>query len=168
MLLLLDEAHFRLRGRLGEVVVDARFLGDGGRRARVVARDHDGADAHRAEAREPLGDPALHHVLEVDDAEHAISVRDGERSASRIADPPRRLHHFRRNRSAEGGDVRADRVHRSFPHAARAEIRAAHPRLRAEGKEVDDSLGLAPAQPVSLLEEDDDGASLGRLVGEAR
>src|SRR5579863_3161519 len=45
-LLLLDQRHLRLRGRLREEVVDTCLLGDHRGRHPVVAGDHDGADAH--------------------------------------------------------------------------------------------------------------------------
>ena len=54
LLLLLDQRHLVFGGRLGEEVVDAGLLGDGARGERVVAGDHDGADAHRAHLGEPL------------------------------------------------------------------------------------------------------------------
>ena len=53
-------------------------------------------------------------------------------------------------------------------HAAAVEIDAAHAGLRGEGDEVGVMLGdLAAADAVLLLGEDDDGAALGGLVGEA-
>ena len=48
-LLFLDVFELVLRRRLRQEVVDARFARDGGGGQRVVAGDHDGADAHRAE-----------------------------------------------------------------------------------------------------------------------
>ena len=49
--------------RLGEEVVDAGLRGDRGRRERIVAGDHHGADAHGPELREALLDAAFDHVL---------------------------------------------------------------------------------------------------------
>ena len=51
LLLLADQRELGLGRGLGEVVVDARLGGDRGRRERVVARDHHGADAGRAHLR---------------------------------------------------------------------------------------------------------------------
>ena len=100
-LLVLDEAHLRLGRRLGEEVVDAGLAGDGRGGARVVAGDHDRADAHGAEAVEALLDAALHDVLEVNDAEHARAVGDRERRAAGVADPRSGLARARPGRAAE-------------------------------------------------------------------
>ena len=70
-LLALDQRHLVFGLRLGEEVVDARFLGDRRRGERIVAGDHHRANPHRAQTIEALADTALHDVLEVDDAEHA-------------------------------------------------------------------------------------------------
>ena len=85
-LLLLDQRHLRLRGRLGEEVVDAGLLGDHGGGDAVVAGDHDGADAHPAQLVEALAHAALDDVLEVDDAEHEVVLRDDERRAAGAGD----------------------------------------------------------------------------------
>ena len=53
-LLLADERHLVLGRGLGEEVVDAGLLGDGGGGERVVAGDHHRADAHAAQLVEPL------------------------------------------------------------------------------------------------------------------
>ena len=74
-LLVADELQLHLRRGLGQEVVDAGLGGDGGRGQRVVAGDHDGAQAHRPEPREALLDAALHDVLEVDDPEDARARR---------------------------------------------------------------------------------------------
>ena len=63
-LLLADERELVFGRGLGEEVIDARFLGDGGGGERVVAGDHDGADAHRAETLEAFRDAAFDDVLE--------------------------------------------------------------------------------------------------------
>ena len=110
---MLDEAHLGLRRRFGEEVVDARLLGDGGGGARVVARDHHRADAHGAEALEPLGDAGLHDILEVDDAQHARAVGHRERRAARVADAVGDRAQLVRGRAAtlavhEGGDRNID------------------------------------------------------------
>ena len=87
----LDQPHLGLGRGLGEEVVDARLAGDRRGGARVVAGDHDGADAHGAEAVEALADAALDHVLEVDDAEHARAVGDRQRRAALHRRSRRRL-----------------------------------------------------------------------------
>ena len=53
-LLALDQIHLRFGRRLGEKVVDAGLLRDGRGGQRIVAGDHDGANAHRAQAIEAL------------------------------------------------------------------------------------------------------------------
>ena len=65
-LLLADEGDLVLGLGLGDEVVDAGLPGDGRGRARVVARDHHGPDAHLAELGEPLDEPLLDGVLELD------------------------------------------------------------------------------------------------------
>ena len=69
-LLALDQRHLVLGRRLGEEVVDAGLVGDRRRSQRVVAGDHDGADAHRPHVVEALAHARLHGVLQPDHAEH--------------------------------------------------------------------------------------------------
>ena len=47
-----DQVHLFLGRGLGEKIIDSGFAGDGGRGERVVARDHDGANAHGAKLAE--------------------------------------------------------------------------------------------------------------------
>ena len=75
-----------LRRRLREEIVDAGLGGDRRRRHRIVAGDHHGADAHAAQLGEALADAALDDVLEVDDAEQAAVLGDGERRAAGLGD----------------------------------------------------------------------------------
>ena len=72
--------------RLGEEVVDAGLRGDRGGGHRVVAGDHDGADAHAAQLGEALADAALDDVLEMDDAEQLAVLGDGQRRAAGLGD----------------------------------------------------------------------------------
>ena len=61
--------------------------------------------------------------------------------------------------------MRQDRVDGALADRAAFDVDAAHARLRAERDEVGvERRHLAPAQPVFLLGEHDDGATLGRLV----
>jgi hypothetical protein len=85
-LLFADEAELLFRRRLGEEIVDAGLGRNCRRGHRVVAGDHDGADAHAAQFREALADAALDDVLEVDHAEDAAVLGDGEGSAARLGD----------------------------------------------------------------------------------
>ena len=81
-----DELELLLRRRLGEKIVDARFSGDCRRGHRVVAGDHDGADAHAAKLGKALANAALDDVLEVDDAEQPSVLGHGERRSARLGD----------------------------------------------------------------------------------
>src|SRR2546427_13250349 len=92
-LLVLDELHLRLRRRLREEVVNARLAGDGRRGARVVAGDHHRADPHGPEAREPLSDAALHHVLQVDEPEKPCAIRHCQRRPASVGERPPGLDH---------------------------------------------------------------------------
>ena len=164
-LLLTDELELALGRRLGEEVVDAGLLGDDGRGHRVVAGDHDGADAHAAQLVEALVHPALDDVLQVHDAEHPVVLGDDEWRAARLRDAVHERVELARRLSAVLGDEALDRVGGALAEAAAVEVDAAHPRRGGER----DELVLAElllAQPEALLRENDDRAPLGRLVGE--
>ena len=85
-LLVADEPQLVLGRGLGEEVVDAGLRRDGRRRRRIVAGDHDGADAHAAQLGEALADAALDDVLEVNHAEQLAILGDRERRAARLRD----------------------------------------------------------------------------------
>ena len=85
-LLVADEPQLVLGRRLGEEIVDAGFRRDRRRGHRIVAGDHDGADAHAAQLGKALADAALDDVLEVDDAEQPAVLGDGERRAAGLGD----------------------------------------------------------------------------------
>src|ERR1019366_9704476 len=82
LLLAADESEFVLRFRLGEKIIHARLLRDGGGGQLVVAGDHYGADAHRAKAFETVGETALHNVLQMNHAERPVAGGDDERRAA--------------------------------------------------------------------------------------
>ena len=84
-LVLADQLELRFRRGFGEEIIDARFGGDRRGREPVVARDHDGLDAHLAQLRETLADAAFDDVAQLDDAEHAPPVGDDERRRARRA-----------------------------------------------------------------------------------
>ena len=65
----------------------ASSVWNGGRRPRVIACNHDGADAHRAETLESVGEAAFDDVLEVDGAQYLLIRRDDERRAAQAGDP---------------------------------------------------------------------------------
>ena len=85
-LLVADQLQLVLRRRLGEEVVDAGLGRDRRGGHRVVARDHDGADAHAAQLAEALADAALDDVLEMDDAQQAAVAGHGQRRAAVLGD----------------------------------------------------------------------------------
>ena len=71
---------------LGQEVVDPRLARDGGGGELVVTSDHDGLDAHGPQLPEALAHAALHHVLEVDDAQGPLIGGDHQWRASLAAD----------------------------------------------------------------------------------
>ncbi len=82
-----DQRHLVLGRRLGQEVVDAGLVGDRRRGERVVAGDHDRADAHRAQLGEPLLHALLDDVLEVDRRRALVaSVGDDQRRAAGARD----------------------------------------------------------------------------------
>ncbi len=85
-LLVADQLQLVLRRRLGEEIVDPRFGRDRRGRQRVVAGDHDGADAGAAQFGKPLLDAALDDVLQMDDAEQPAIQRNRERGAALLRD----------------------------------------------------------------------------------
>ncbi len=85
-LLRLDEAHLRFRRRLGKEIVDTRFGGNRGGSARVVAGDHNRANAHGTEALETFLNATLDDVLEVNDAQQLCTVCDGKGRAAGVGD----------------------------------------------------------------------------------
>ena len=65
-LLALDQVHLVFGLGFGEKVVDAGFARDDGGGERIVAGDHDGANAHGAQAGEAILEAALDDVFEVE------------------------------------------------------------------------------------------------------
>ena len=184
-LLVADEPQLLLGRGLGEEIVDAGFRRDRRGGHRIVAGDHDGADAHAAQLGEALADAALDDVLEVNDAEQPAVLGDRERRAARLARWRRRSRVTSRTVSAltlgrsactraaraDGSrrrvEIIQDRVHRAFADPGSADLDAAHAGLRAERDEVGLQFGeFAAADAVFLLGQHDDGAALRRLVGE--
>ena len=82
-------ADLLLGRRLGDEVVDAGFLGDRRRGARVVAGDHHGLDAHPPELGEPLDEAFLDRVLELDETEDAALALEDQRRGAEVRDPVR-------------------------------------------------------------------------------
>ncbi len=105
-LLRADQLHLGLGRGLGEEVVDAGLLGDRRRGQRVVAGDHDRADAHRPQLVEALADAALDDVLEVDHAERLVVARHGQRRAALQRDRLDRALELGRHRRRRAGGSR--------------------------------------------------------------
>ena len=78
-LLLADQVQLVLGRCLRQEIVHPGFGCDGGGGQRIVARDHDGADAHAAQLGEALADTALHDVFQMDEPEQAPVSGDGKR-----------------------------------------------------------------------------------------
>ena len=85
-LLIANEAQLVLGCGLGKEVVDAGLRRNRSRRHRIVAGDHDRADAHASQLGEALADAAFDDVLEVNHAEELAILGDGERCAARLRD----------------------------------------------------------------------------------
>jgi hypothetical protein len=150
---------------------------------RIVAGDHDGADAHAAQLGEALADAALDDVLEVNDTEQPAILGHRQRGAAGFCDrlgdgvdlarhvgAHRRLQRPHRTRGGDRGrgpvQVIEDRVDRALAHAGPADLDAAHPALGGEWDEIGAQLGeVAAANAVFLLRQHHDRAALRRLVG---
>ena len=85
-LLVTDELQLCLRRGLGKKIVDTGFGRDRSRRHRIVARDHDGADAHASKLGKTLADAALDHVFQMYDAKQATVAGHGERRTASLGD----------------------------------------------------------------------------------
>ena len=81
-LLIANARQFVFRFGLGHEVVDTGFGCDRCGSHRVVARDHDRADAHLAKLREPFADAALDDILELHDAENPHLFGNNQRRAA--------------------------------------------------------------------------------------
>jgi hypothetical protein len=168
-LLAADELHLALGCGLGEEVVDAGLGRDLGGGQPVVAGDHDGPDAHRAQPLEAGGHPLLDRVLEVDDAEHLAVARHGQRRAALAGDAVDRAVELARRGAALGANPVSDRVGGALAQHRPVHVDPAHARLRGEGHEarrgLADGRHLVLAQPV-LLGQHDDRAPFGGLIGQ--
>ena len=122
-LLALDEVHLVFGLGFGQEVVDAGFAGDGGGGERVVAGDHDGADAHGAELREALFHAALDDVLEVDDAEGVAVFGDDQGRAAAACDGFDGLADFVGKVAAVLDEEAGDGVGGAFADAAAVDVR---------------------------------------------
>jgi hypothetical protein len=171
-LLVADELEFVLRGRLRQEVVDAGFRRDGCRRQRVIAGDHDGADARPPQLGKALADATLDDVFEVDDPQQAAVLGHDQGCPARLGDALHDGVQFRGRSirtAASLGDKGQDRIGRPLADLMPVDIDAAHAGLRRKGDESRLALGhLAPAQPMLLLRQHHDGAPLGGFIAQRR
>ena len=176
-LFLADAFEFVFRRGLRHEIVHAGFGGDGGGGERIVAGDHDGADAHLAQLGEAFLDAAFDHVLQL---ERRRALRRPSATTSGV--PPR-------TRDFVDGlsDRLRERAARLIPRklanrhpprlcgwmvgcrAIGVQIHAAHARLRRERDEVACELvHFAAAQIEFFLRQHHDAAAFRRFVGERR
>ncbi len=106
-LLIADIAQLVLGRCLGDEIVNAGFRGNRRRRHRIVAGDHHGLDAHAAHGGEALLHVRLHHVFQVDDAEHAAAFHKTERRPTGTRDLVNRGAECRRLGDVAAGLLRA-------------------------------------------------------------
>ena len=86
-----DVVELVLGRRFGNEIIYTRFRGDGRCCDRIVAGDHDRADAHGPQGRKALLDVGLHHVLQMDDAEKSVAVSDAKRCSAGARDLVNRI-----------------------------------------------------------------------------
>ena len=139
-----------LRRGLRQKIVHAGFGGDGRCGQRVVAGDHDGADAHGAQLLEALAHAALHHVLQMHHAQRATAIGHHQRRAARAGNA---VGDFGQLAAGLAAVLRHEFHHRfggALAHLAAVDIHAAHARLRRKRNEVGFVLGhFAPADVVA-------------------
>src|SRR5262249_2995203 len=152
-----------------EEIVDAGLSRDRSSGHRVVARDHDGADAHAPQLRKALADAALDDVLEMNEAEQPAVLRHRKRRAAGLGDgirycidltdllgTDRWLQHphstGRARRSHRGVQEIKDRFDRALAYPRIVGLDTAHPALGGERDKVGVNLReVAPADSVFLL-----------------
>ena len=165
-LLVADQLQLGLRGRLRQKIVHARLGGDGGRGQGVVAGDHHRADTHFAQFGKTLLDAALDDVLELNDTQKLAVPGDSQGRAPRFGD---RVGDFRQSRAIvrTGADMGQDGIDRAFADGYPFRVNAADARVGRERNEAGIHGGhIAATDAVFLLGQHNNGASLGRLVGQ--
>ena len=81
-LLVANELELVLGSCLGKEIIHPGFGRNRGRGHRIIAGDHDGANAHPAQFGEALADAALDDILEVDDAKQTAVLGNRQRRAA--------------------------------------------------------------------------------------
>ena len=141
-LLLAEVGELDLGRRFGDEIVDAGLLGDGRRGERVVAGDHDRAQAHLAQLFDALADIGLEDVLQHHDAGDLLASATTSGVAPLAATLSHQAVELRRDGAVLALDKLDDRVRRALADSTPVgQVDAAHARLRGER----DELGAASA-----------------------
>ncbi len=167
-LLFADQSEFVLRRGLSQEVIDACLAGDECGSERIVASDHDRANAHHPQPVEALLHPAFDDVLEVERADHPVPVGDDERSAAFAGDARHVVLYLVGKRATLRSHELGHRVGCSLAdRAAALEVEPRHARPGGEGHEVRAHLMEITSTKAELLfGQDDDGATFRGLIGE--
>src|SRR6201993_4389551 len=169
-LLLPDQVHFILRGGLSKKVVDSCFPGNGRGGKRIVPRDHHSTYANRSQLIKTFLHAPLNDVFQLNDTERsAIPLRHYERSPAQHGNLFDDFPDFIRQVMPILSYVICDRVGRSLANFKAIQVDARHAGLGAEWDEFAFVRAqLAPAQPIFLLREHNDRATLGSFVRKRR
>ena len=168
-LLTLDQVHLVLGLGLGQKVVHSSFARNHRRGQRVVAGNHDGANAHGAQPRQALLQTALDDVLQVNHAQCGRVLRHHQRRTAQ----PRYIFHrvaylLRQLRPLLFKEA-CNRIHRALANAHARQVHSAHARLRGEGNKLHmRAFQMASAQVVLLLGQHHNRAAFGRFIGKRR
>ena len=164
---LADLLEFALGGGLGQEVVNAGLGGDCRGGERIVARHHDGLDAHLAQVGELLLNAGLDDVLEVHNAQHAAVLGHDQRGAAGLGDAFDGLVALLGEHAAGCLHIGAHGIGSALADLIALVVHTGHASRRGEGDELHALiLECAAAQPKLLLGEHDDGTTLGGLVGQ--
>ena len=170
MALMLERAdllELALGGGLGQEVVNAGLGGDCRGGERVVARHHDGLDAHLAQVGELLLNAGLDDVLEVHNAQHAAILGHDQRGAAGLGDALDGLVALLGEHAAGCLHIGAHGIGSALADLIALVVHTGHAGRRGEGDELHTLiLECAAAQTELLLGEHDDGTAFGGLVGQ--
>ena len=117
----------------GEEVVNPGLLRDGRCGERIVARDHDCANADGAETLKAVHEAALDNVFELDGAEDLSLIGNEQRRGSHLRDV---LGILLDRRGQFSANVISDRLDRALAIAVAIKVHAAHTCLRCKGDEL--------------------------------
>ena len=149
-----NESEFVFGLGFGEEVVNPGLLRYGRGGKRIVARDHDGANANGAETLKAVREAAFDNVFELDGAEDLDLIGNEQRRGSHLGDVLGiLLHRF----GQFAANVLSDRLDRSFAIAVAIKVHAAHARLGGKGDEfgMRQFMQFTPTQSEFLLRKND-------------